>query len=577
MALGNDEILEFAVGLQKDPSFDRLLATLPKDVKKKLGGGFDTTFDGIYQKGIATLKRLGSFAAGALGIGGIAGLGMRVGQVADIEIATKRLGRAADLTAEQEDALGRAVADSAEDFGIARADQIAALQQLQDQYAVVHDLASEGTLVQQLELATKMSNAFGAELNEVMGLMGSLNKLAGVTGDDLVDAMAFLESASKQGSMGFKELQAALPELLGQTKSLGQGGIESVRTVAAMLETVSAFYPDSMERTRTYTRQAIAVLSRAQVQDNLQKQLGVTIDNTKTLKENIFGVMDALSGLDDPTRAMYQIFGSEEAVNAWKALLTERGTFENIITVESGTKGFMDFLNDQNEETASKMKQLKEQFIGLIDETLLTEEGMEALGEILDNLGMSVEGTSFALQAASEFWMGLLDKLEVPEWMERLGFVDEGGKAKEAAEMTQAEQQARRIMGGYAIAGPGTAMSPESKEFEDWLANSEYAGLAEKLLPEGNLRTKYMKKTLKTSFNIGDETYSEMAKAYAEHLEKQGKAPGQGAALSGDALRPLADSLDKLNATLKKQKIDVTVTLPGAADAPPAETSVFGE
>jgi hypothetical protein len=558
--MGNDEILEFAIGLQKDPSWDHLLATMPKDAKKKLGGGFSDTFKGIEQSGMAMLRRLGGFAASALGIGGIAGLGMRAFQVANIEVATKRLVRAGELNTEQEKDLRKAVSDTATETGIGRDIQLNALQSLQDKYAVVNKWAQDGTLPQQIELAGKMTNAFGGEIDGVLALMGGLSSLAGLMGDDVTAAMAYMEQASHSGAMGFGELKMAITDVLGETKSLGQGGLEAVRTSTALLETVSKFYPESMERVRTYTRQMVASLSKAPVQDKLAKQLGVGIDRSKSLYENINAVLDALSGVEDPTRAMYEIFGSEEAVNAWKALLTERGTFENIINVEAGSEGFMKFLNEQNNETASNMKKLKEKFLSLIDQTVLTEGTMLLLNEGMEYLSTSITSVGTFLGDVKKEWSDILG-LDKKDKRTDEELANDSGAARarhKGSAWTEAEQATMSV----AEHKHGRVLTPQMAAFLKWYA--QQAGMEK----ESQVDVfKHARRTMSIDENKRN-LYTEL---YAGDI-KQGKFDPAQAVMTDEQIDKLAKAVE---AGAEKGASKAQPKMVTKQGGPPADTTVL--
>jgi len=467
MSFGNDEILEFALGIQKDPSVDKLLATMPKEMKKKLGGGMESATKGMERSWMTSIKRMGAFAVGALGIGGFAALTQRAMKVADIEQATSQLGRAADLTRFQEDALGRSIESNAMSTGRTREEQLAAMKLLQDRYAVVNKLANEGTLGDQLELGAKMANAFDMELTDVMNLMGSLNQLMDITGPEMIETMAFLEEASKRGSLGMRELGQVFPDLLGEAKAFGEEGQASVRTIGAMVETVTAFYKDQ-ERARTYTRQALMRLSNTDVQKRLQSELGVTVDETKSLRDVVQETLNSLEGMGSRQEAMgklFDIFGSEEAVNAWKALLTERGTFENIITIEAGTKDFTTYLEDQNNMAATEMGKFKEKMKGVLDQTIFTEEGLDALT-------LAVETTAEAFVDFTWIFGSFMGKLK--EWAVKLGMIKKFEEFEveepEAFGVTKGEGGAMDVISRAIEYEPGMEMTPADQQFMQWYA-----------------------------------------------------------------------------------------------------------
>ncbi len=566
-----DEILAFAVGLQKDPSFDNLLASLPKDVKKKMGGGFDNTFQGIERSGLAMLKRLGAFAAATLGIGGAAAFGMRVTEVANVERATAQLGRSADLTREQEEALGRSMMDTALDTGQSRKDQIAALQLLQDRYSIVHTLADEGKLDEQMELAAKMANAFGMELGDVTNLMGSLNQLMGITGPELVSMMAFLEEAAKRGSLGFQELGQVFPDLLGEAKAFGEEGEAAVRTIGAMIETVTAFYKDQ-ERARTYTRQALTKLSDTDVQKRLQSQLGVTVDETKSLRDIVQETLDALEGLGSRQEALgklQEIFGSQEAVNAWKALLTERGTFENIITVEAGTKEFLGYLEKQNEATATEIGKFKERLKGILDQTILTKDGMA-------NLTVTIQAAAEAVAGFTNITGSVLRILD--DWAVRAGIKKEFENLEiekpEAFGVKKSEAEAMDLIGRAIEYEPGQEMTPADQRFMDWYlkANKDKVGF---LGIPGYYDTEEKKRgAFSEHLKIHYSDLPETAGAYGSEIEKtQAEDTVSG---SFEALRNLTAEYRRMleaSVTDKKTKKKIEISFSGW-NGPPDEVTV---
>lgn len=562
-----DDALLIPLGLKTDPSLDRVMGEVSKDVKKRVLG-METGFGDLARKMRSSFNQIGGFMLGALGVGGAGALAYHVSQIADVEQATKRLGDAADLTEDQEAALAQATKDTATEWGVSRADQIAALKLLQDRYAVVNQLASEGTLEEQLDLAAGMANAFGMELTDVMNLMGSINQTMGVTGEDMTETMAYLFEASKKGSLGFQELGQVFPELLGAAKAFGQEGTEAIRTVGAMLETTTTYYK-SAEKARTYTLAAINRLSTADVSGKLKKSLGVDVavgGQFRKLDDIIDDTLDALGTMDQATAAakLGEIFGSEEAVNAWKALLTERGTFENIISVKSGSDDFLKILDERGEDTATSLKKLKEKTLAMVDTVLLTDGNMAALSEVVDNLGISLGWLTGVFQYVGDAWSEILSALKIPEWLEKL---TGGGNAEAAKDLTPDQIAARQIAGSYADMGPaGSAdalagKTPEQQQFAQFLdekRENEFWST-----PKG-----FERLSLKLQKKFDPEGYQELANEFAQ------TQPGGGGKTGNQPMDPAALGKALVEAWNKnKPKIEVTVK--GPADQPPAEVSVM--
>lgn len=386
--------VEFRVGLGKDPSVDRILDDIPRDAERKLGArmrkvlsGVDTAFQDVF-------RRAGRLATSVFSAAGIGGAGYELKAIANIDRSLHQLARAGELTAVQEKALGLAIKQTAADSGTARDEQVAALQMLQDRYAVVNRLAAEGTLEQQLELAAKVAKGFGMTLHDSVNLMGALNKMADLTGDKLTETMAFLEKASQMGSMGFKELGSVLPELLGEAGAFGQKGESAVRDVAALLEATTSTVQDT-ERARTYVRGFISRLGSSEVGEKLKKNLGVVTTDAsgsfRRLSDIVLETMGALEKLSDSQRSaqMKDIFGSEESIAVLKALSGKGGAaFKGILQVEAGSEQFLDYLEEQADSTAAQFERLAEQV------RLVIDEGLEPLMKAIVDHGDSIKAVA---------------------------------------------------------------------------------------------------------------------------------------------------------------------------------------
>jgi TP901 family phage tail tape measure protein len=406
--MGNDEILEFAIGLQKDPSWDRLLATMPEDVKSKLSGAGKGAFDNWETQGKAMFKKLGTFAAGALGLGGAAGLAMRINEVAEIEEKTARLSRTAGLTAKEEQALADAVMRTSQEYGANRSEALDALQAIQDKYAVVNKLAKEGSLDETLKNAQLVSDAYGMSLDTTMKFMGALSTTGNIQSKQMLDTMAWLEQAANMGSIGFGEMGDVFPELLAEAASFGEGGVNNVMDVAAALETLTKKIQDPARAT-TYLRGTLAKLKDDDVGKRMMEELGVSTkdanDEFRDLSNIIEDMQKSMEGRSGGEQAaiLKKIFGSEEAVSTIDELIRSGGTFKAILDLQIGesTEGFVDFLQKANKDTASNMDKLKSKFTGLVDEVLLTDEAMGGLSASMEYLGVAMEGAIKGLSAGS--------------------------------------------------------------------------------------------------------------------------------------------------------------------------------
>lgn len=372
--LGSDA-LAIPLGLQKDPSVDRILGEIPKDAKQKLGAGFKQAFKQIETIGRDSFGRLQRVMTSALGAAGIGGLGYELKKVADLQRATRQLGRTAGLTAEQEAELGQAVKDTAISTGISRDEQIAALQLLQDRFASVNDLANDNALAEQLELSASLAKGFGMSIEDSTVLLGALNKTGGVGTKDMVETLAFLEKAANMGASGLQDMGRLFPELLSESKAFGEGGVENVKDVAAMLETVTKKIGDP-ERARTYTRSLIAAFQKGDVSAKLMKNLQVSTANAngefRDLSDIVDDTMNALGKMSEAKRAavLGDIFGSEEAVSAMSTIMQNRDTFKAILEVETDSKDFSQYLAEQTDSAATAMERLAQEVRIIVDDAI---------------------------------------------------------------------------------------------------------------------------------------------------------------------------------------------------------------
>jgi len=375
VALGS-EALEVPLGLSRDPSVDRLLSEIPKDAKSKLGAGFEKAFRGIESVGRDVFQRLGRYATSVFALAGAGGVGYELGYIANLNHATRLLGRTAELTAQQEQDLKDSLTDVATDIGVSRDEQLAGLQLLQDRYAVLNKVANEGTLGKQMEFAALLANGYNLELSDTYNLLGALNKMAGLTGDAMVDSLAMLEQAATMGSMGFKELGMVMPELLGAAGAIGQEGEGAVRDIAALLEGTTAVVQET-GRARTYVRSFITRLGAADVGEKMMKKLGVaTTDAEGNFRDLSDIVDDMLASLDKMSEAgrmeaVKDIFGSEEVMQVVAALQGKgRAAFEGIGKIQASREEFLDFLQRQADDSATELKKLKESTRALLDEAI---------------------------------------------------------------------------------------------------------------------------------------------------------------------------------------------------------------
>ena len=407
MGFGADT-LEVPLGLSKDPSVDRLLSEIPKDAKSKLGAGFEKTFRGIESVGRDVFQRLGRYATSVFALAGAGGVGYELGYIAKLDHSTKLLGRTAELTAKQEQDLKESLSAVATDLGASREEQIAGLTLLQDRYAVLNKIAGDGTLGKQMEFAALLANGYNLELTDTYNLLGALNKMAGLTGDAMVDSLAMLEKAAGMGSLGFKELGMVMPELLGAAGAIGQEGEGAVRDIAAILEGTTAVVQQS-ERARTYVRSFITRLGSADVGKKMMDELGVsTTDaegNFRDLSDVVEEMLAALDSMSEGGRmkAVKDIFGSEEVMQVVAALQGKgRAAFTGILEVQAGSEDFLDFLNEQADDSATELQKLKESVRAVLDEAItpllgyLTEHS-EGLKNMVKWIGKNPLKTGFAL------------------------------------------------------------------------------------------------------------------------------------------------------------------------------------
>jgi len=465
--------LELLVGLAKDPNFDRMVNDLPRDVKKKFRGAYDD----IDTQGKRTFGNIAGYAKSALAMAGVgslvAAVGSRIQPVADLNHGLAILGRTAQLSASQQESLRDALGNVADETGISKEEQLAGLQILQDRYAVVNKLAGEGTLEKQLELTSKLANAFNLETAAASNLVGALNK-QDITGKELTQTLAFLEQASAMGSLGFKELGDVMPELLGAAGAFGMSGTGAVQDVAAMVEGVTGVIQDA-ERARTYVRGTISRLGAADVGEKLYEQLGVkTKDsegNFRDLSDVIEEIIESLKKLSEGERAgaLKDIFGSEEAVQTMNALMQGETAFKGILEIEASGRDFAQFLEEQSDDTASGLKRLKETLKETVDDLLESTGSMDAIAEGLDNLSISVKATG-----------GLMNET-VDWWSETLGFgKDErsdrdlagDSQAQRAARFSDTEETAHRAVAAIKMSKKGGAVSPEMQAYVDWYAET---------------------------------------------------------------------------------------------------------
>lgn len=458
--------LELLVGLAKDPSFDRMVNDLPRETKAKFKGAFG----GIEQSGKSAFGNIAQYATQALAMAGIGGLGavafQRVGAVADLNHGLAILGRTAQLTESQEDALAASMKRVAMDTGISRDEQLAGLQLMQDRYAVVNELANEGTLGNQMELAAKFQNAFNLAAEDTYNLLGALNK-QGITGDALIKNLAFLEKASAQGSLGFKELGQVLPELLGAAKAFGQEGDGAVRDVAAMVEGVTGVIQDA-ERARTYVRSTLARLGQEDVGEKLA-DLGVQTKDAhgdfRDLSDVITEILGKLKKMSEGERAarLKDIFGSEEAIQTMSALMQGETAFKGILEVETDSRDFTKFLEDQSNDAATGMDRMKESLKDLIDSSVATDENLKALAMAIPIYTEAIRTSVEGIQATAE-WLAA-----------KSGIEHETGRAEDARGMSDAEQTASRAVWSTVLktkhGGLGKVYTKEEDDFIQWYAD----------------------------------------------------------------------------------------------------------
>ena len=513
MGFGSKADLEFLVGLSKDPSFDRMMSDLPRDVKKKFRGAYDD----IDSQGQRTFSNLAGYAKSALamaGVGSIAAVvGSRVRPVAELNHGLAVLGRTAQLSASQQDALREALSTTARESGAAKDEQLAALQLLQDRYAVVNELANKGTLGSQMELAGKFANAYNTALFETYDLFGALNK-EGIQGDKLVKNLAFLEKASNMGSLGFKELAAVMPELIGAAGGMGQEGEQAVRDVTAMVEGVTTVIKDA-ERARTYTRGLISRLSADDVGKKLYAQLGVKTKEAngdfRDLNAIMLETIEALKKLSEGERAakLKDIFGTEESVQAINAIMQGETAFKGILEIEGAGRDFMGFLDEQATDTATGFKRLKETVSDVIDGLLENTGSIDAIGEALENLAVSVTATGKFLEDGIDTWRDLLG-LEKDKRSDKELAAD--SQAQRAQAMTAEGAVAYRSVVGIGAHKKGGAISPEQQAFLEWYAQSH--GL------EGSSQAKVLRKAKGEASGMGQ---AGLWSDYADFLREQNK------------------------------------------------------
>jgi len=607
----NDEILEFAVGLQKDPSWDRLMATMPADVKTKMSGAGKGAFGDWEKQGKAMFARLGAFAVAALG-----GIGAKevFGEAMNVEESVARLARSANLTKEQEIALGKAVDDTAAKYGASREDQLAALQAIQDKYAVVGKMADEDAFSDNLKTAALVADAYGMSLDSTLSFMGALQKTGKVAGADMLKTMAMLEQAANMGSIGFKEMGGVFPELLAEAAQFGEGGKENVQDVAAALEALTAKIQDPARAT-TYLRGTLAKLKDADVGQRMMNELGVATKDAngefRSLSNIVNDVISSMEGRSSGEQAalLKTIFGSEEAVSTMSELIRSGGTFKAILELDGNTRDFMKNLEEANSDTASSLAKLKESAKGFGDALLANETALGLASGVLDNLTMSAQGLSSVIDQVGKDWTEYV----MPEIFDILG-IDKEKKVSEkelndpnsranrdlymksgafrTQEYADAEKKARAgIMSLYAgmeqgLKGKEMVFSDEDKEVLKW-----YMGTSKghSVIGRRTSWNKFGKMSEEDQLAIAFDAMSRSKRSwneqerydeYAKHLSDTGQAYGTksltGSGYESEGLQAFKQALKEgVKEGLAENKIEAEVKVKTQPGGPPAENTVM--
>jgi len=596
----NDEILEFAVGLQKDPSWDRLMATMPADIKAKMSGAGKGAFGDWEKQGKAMFLKLGAFAVAALG-----GIGAKevFGEAMDVEESVARLARSANLTKEQEIALGKAVDETASKYGASRVEQIEGLQAIQDKFAVVKDMAADGSFNDSLKTAALVSDAYGMSLNDTMSFMAALQKTGKVAGPDLLKTMAMLEQAANMGSIGFREMGGVFPELLAEAAQFGTGGVDNVQDVAAALEALTAKIQDPARAT-TYLRGTLAKLKDADVGKRMMDELNVATKDAngefRSLSNIVNDVIGGMEGRSTGEQAalLKTIFGSEEAVSTMSELIRSGGTFKAILELDGNTRDFMKNLEDANTDTASSLAKLKESAKGFGDALLANETALNLAIGVMDNLSMSIGALSGVVDQTVDDWSNIV----IPAIKDLLGIKREKTKTdKELAEdsgaartqeYADADKKARAgIMSVYfgmeqGLKGKEMVFSDEDKEVLKWYMGTEKGHSAigrrtswnrfQKMDETDQLAIAYdaMSRS-KRSWNE-QERYDEYAKHLADTGQEFGTKSLTGSGYESEGLQAFKQALkDGVKEGLAENKINAEVKVKTQPGGPPADATVM--
>ena len=178
-----------------------------------------------------------------LGIGlGALGIGAIGKEVVEFETGLTRLGIQSSMSAEQIDKLRRNMVSMSDDTGIARGKILGGAT------ALVNLLGSAGLTTRKLRLMADASDATGASMKDLGGLVFSLEKAFKLKGaKQLQIGLSRIITAGKEGAVPLNEMTMILQQVSSSFTELGGTGVDSVADLATAIQILRPAFGSAAE------------------------------------------------------------------------------------------------------------------------------------------------------------------------------------------------------------------------------------------------------------------------------------------------------------------------------------------
>jgi len=285
---------------------------------------------------------------------------------------------------------------------------------------------------------------------------------------------AFVEQGEK-GAYTLEEMATTAPKVFAAAYQAGVRTKDELRNFMAYMQVMRTGFSTAEEAATAYK----GIIARLGVQSAKLEGMGIKVFDEDTGKQRdvaaiMMDIFDKIGTKAENLNELMPIFGAETfgAVTAMAGAYDEAA--KNGKNLSEELKKFTDVTGDAetqaaklarlNKTAAGQFNKLGTTLDGIMTKTLVTEENME-------NLGIAAEGAAKALVVAVE---GLQ---ETAAWLakqaDRLGFVEHGGRAEDAASMTPEQVLARQAMHEATMLPASAMKSAQAQAFEQQYTGSE--------------------------------------------------------------------------------------------------------